>query len=85
MKSNGENNLRLRLRFKDYKREKIQMDVDKYLASGGKEQDKTYEDGRAARRMDVKRESCPFGTSKMQQRAFWLAGWHDMDMELESK
>jgi ribosome modulation factor len=49
------------------------------------EQDKTYEDGRAARRMDVKRESCPFGASKMQQRAFWLAGWHDMDMELESK
>jgi hypothetical protein len=36
MKSNGENNPRLRLRFKDYKREKIQMDVDKYLASGGK-------------------------------------------------
>jgi len=41
----------------------------------------TYRDGRISRLNGNDTESCPYPISLMQLRSWWLAGWHDVDME----
>lgn len=44
-----------------------------------------YENGRIARLEGRGRDKCPSGLSVLLLRHWWLAGWHDMDMELNSQ
>ncbi len=55
-----------------------------------------YDEGRQARKEDRHKNACPYGhsthhkdldtglmigTSELAKRHWWLAGWHDADME----
>lgn len=44
--------------------------------------EKAYADGRLQREIGLSRSGCPIGTDDMRLRHWWLAGWHDRDMEL---
>jgi ribosome modulation factor len=59
--------------------------VDVETVAVKEQTEKWFEDGKAARRMGCKKESCPFGFSKGVARGFWLGGWHEQDMELDTK
>ena len=41
-----------------------------------------YRDGRIARTNSEKKSSCEFDNANMNLKHWWLAGWHDKDMEL---
>ncbi len=41
-----------------------------------------YEMGRRARRVGHRREACSIPARERVERAWWLAGWHDQDMEI---
>lgn len=41
-----------------------------------------YQEGRNARGWRSKKHAFPYGEHEMQLRHWWLAGWHDRDMEL---
>lgn len=43
-----------------------------------------YRLGREARRFGYGRNACNLPTTRRVQRCWWLAGWHDEDMELEN-
>lgn len=43
-----------------------------------------YSDGYAARMRGDGRDACPYGGIDMEMRHWFLAGWHDADIELES-
>lgn len=40
-----------------------------------------YEEGQAARRAQQTIGDCPHSFSDLQRRSWFLAGWHDADME----
>jgi ribosome modulation factor len=40
-----------------------------------------YELGRQARTAGLERNRCPYGMTNALRRSWWLAGWHDADME----
>lgn len=40
-----------------------------------------YEAGMAARQANKPSHDCPHGFSDLQRRSWFLAGWHDADME----
>ena len=44
-----------------------------------------YKAGMAARKREVVAAACPFGVFQMRLRSWWLAGWHDADMEAGQK
>lgn len=41
-----------------------------------------YSDGYTARMRGAGRDACPYGATRMRERHWFLAGWHDADMEL---
>ncbi|WP_420825800.1 ribosome modulation factor [Pseudomonas typographi] len=43
-----------------------------------------YYNGRAARRQNTSKLACPF-TPVTYLGSWWLAGWNDMDIELETQ
>lgn len=42
-----------------------------------------YKAGMAARKRGDGASVCPFGLAQMRLRSWWLAGWHDADMEVK--
>jgi len=42
-----------------------------------------YKAGMAARKREDGASACPFGLNQMRLRSWWLAGWHDADMEVK--
>lgn len=45
------------------------------------EEQELYELGRQARTAGLERNRCPYGIANGVRRGWWLAGWHDADME----
>lgn len=41
-----------------------------------------YRDGYAARMRGDGRDACPYGAADMERKHWWLAGFHDADIEL---
>jgi ribosome modulation factor len=44
-----------------------------------------YQLGRHARKEGLERNRCPYGVTNAARRSWWLAGWHDADMEQANK
>ena len=42
-----------------------------------------YLEGRLAHSDDESKQSCPFGEAELCLKHWWLAGWHDKDMEIK--
>lgn len=42
---------------------------------------KTYQAGKKAYFEGRTRNACPFGSSDIKDKSFWLAGWADADIE----
>lgn len=47
-----------------------------------KEELELYELGKQARAEGKESNRCPYGVTNAVRRSWWLAGWHDADMEL---
>ena len=53
------------------------MDAPEYLAQ--------YNLGRQARAAGYHKNACNIPASRMAKRSWWLAGWHDEDMEIGAR
>lgn len=53
------------------------MDAPEYLAQ--------YNLGRQARAAGYYKSACNIPASRMAKRSWWLAGWHDEDIETEAR
>lgn len=45
--------------------------------------DNAYRSGRVARLSDEGKGLCKFGNTELRLKHWWLAGWHDCDIELK--